>query len=104
MAHSAYFTCNLPGIRFFTIFPQDAAQFLTRQAVHKIGSRRASLTHAHIQRRVPLVREPPRNLIQLMAGYAKVQQRAVQPRHTGAVQHSGRAAKVRLYDNRGKPG
>ena len=95
---------NLPGIGLLAIFPQNTAQFFTGKAVHKVCRCGAGLAHAHIQRRISLIGKPPRRFVQLMAGHAKVQQRAVQPRHAGTVQSGSSVAEIFLYDGCRQPG
>ena len=90
------FTRNLPGIRFLTIIAQDAGQFLTVQGVHQVCRGGPLLAHAHIQRGIRVIGEATLGIVQLVAGNAKVQQRAVDEGDLQFIQHAGGFAEVGL--------
>ena len=68
---------DLPCERFFAVIPQNACQLFAALGVHKVRCRFALLAHPHVQRCIRTIGKAAGRIVQLMAGNAQIQQRAV---------------------------
>ena len=88
---------DLPGEGLLAVIPQDAGQLLPALAVHEIGGRLTLLAHPHVQRGICPVGKAPGRVIQLMAGHAQIEQRAVDRFNAQLLQSLSGIAEVDLH-------
>ena len=88
---------DLPCERFFAVIPQNACQLFAALGVHKVRCRFALLAHPHVQRCICTVGKAAGRIVQLMAGNAQIQQRAVDLVDAKAFQSLSGIAEVDLH-------
>ena len=88
---------DLPGKGFLAVIAQDAGQLFPALGVHEVGGGLALLAHPHVQRGVRPVRKAPGRVVQLVAGNAQVQQRAIDLLNAQLLQSLSGVAEVDLY-------
>ena len=91
------FARDLPGIRLLTVVTQDAGQLLTVQRVDQIRGGGTLLAHAHIERRVGMVREAAGRVVQLVAGHAEIEQGPIDRRDAKLRKDAGGLTEIDLH-------